>query len=253
MEIFMDGEKQETSGIKSYRSGNSFYRIFETDREWIAEREQNVLWFREHPLFSPKVQVTFYDNGYFMGYEQEVVENFGSFRDYVEKHDVEKEDAEVDTMSMEQKKKLVASIYDKLKKLHSNGVFVGDLTMDRVIFGDEEAYFTKLDEMRYPGINPQTFGQSYLVRPVGASSSLGEVSAYTDNVKACVASLSFMYNFDFEELVHGGVLKVGSVKDCVDALVEDEQEKEGIFKVLDSTEPVVYLDDVLNKTNEAKK
>ena len=235
---------KRTNGGSVYRSGESLYKFYDDNNAWIDEKKRNVLYFKNNRLIHPYMEVTFFEGDHFLGFSQEYIENLGTFKDGVSDN----------RLSGDAKNAIVMSVFQKLKTLHSNGILVGDLHADNIIYNDTEGFIVDLDEVRFKGQDDFKFEEMYQIKPDDGTPHIKVASEYTDNVKATVAALSFLYGFDLEDLIIDKVLKVSMVKEWVSTMISDTDFRQDIYRVLDSRDKVIYFDEVLEKQqNNVKK
>ncbi len=239
----MDRIDDSSNGGKLYLEDGILYKFYEDNRSFIEEKERNVLFFKKHPLFSPKIGITFYEGDYFLGFSQEFIPNSRTFKDAIGDESIN------DSI----KRNAVSGVFRKMRMLHEYGVFVGDMHSRNIIFNENDGYIIDLDEVKFKGVDDFKFQELYQIQVDGESPRIKVASEYTDNVKATVSALSLLYGFDFEELVVDKVLRIDDLKRCVGAIISDDDFKGSVFEVLDSKDKVVYFDEVLEKQNKNVK
>ena len=221
--------------------GISLEKLF-NDYKNNDERIRNIKFFRENPMFSPKINYTFSSGNLLLGYNMEFIPGCITFKDAVGD----------DSYTYEDKLRAINGIFDKLKLLHKHDILIGDMHAQNIMFNSEDGYIVDLDEVRFLEEDAGKFDSVYhLVSEDGTV--IEEESFYTDNVKATVCCLSLLYGVDFEDIMHHGTLKIADLRESIDAVVSDKNFKQDIFGLLDSRDIVVYFDEVLAKQNISKK
>ena len=206
------------------------------------ERIRNIKFFRENPMFSPKINYTFSSGNLLLGYNMEFIPGCITFKDAIGD----------DSYTHEDKLRAITGVFDKLKALHKCDILIGDMHAQNIMFNSEDGYIVDLDEVRFLEEDAGKFDSAYhLVSEDGTV--IEEESFYIDNVKATVCCLSLLYGVDFEDIMHHGVLKITDLKEAIDTIISEKDFKEDIFSMLDSKDVVVYFDEVLAKQNVSKK
>lgn len=234
---------EPTNGGNLYLEDGILYKFFEDNRSFIDEKERNVLYFKNNPLFSPKIGITFYEGTEFLGFSQEFIPGCKTFKDAIGD----------ESISYDNKVSAINGVFSKMRTLHENGVLVGDMHSRNIIFNASDGYIVDLDEVRFKGVDDFKFEELYQLKIDENSPHIKVANEYTDNVKATVSALSLLYGVDFEELIHDKILRVDELKDAIEAVISDGDFKAEVFRVLDSKDEVVYFDEVLAKQNTDKK
>lgn len=219
----------------------SLFKFF-TDYKCNDERVRNIKFFRENPMFSPRINYTFNSGSYLLGYSMEFIPGCITFKDAVGD----------ESYTYEDKVKAINGIFSKLKMLHKCDILVGDMHEQNIMFNSQDGYIVDLDEVRFLEEDAGKFDSAYHLE-LEDGTVLEEESFYTDNVKATVCCLSLLYGVDFEDIMHHGVLKISDFKMAIDTVINDGDFKGELFHMLDSKDDVVYFDDVLAKQNVSKK
>lgn len=195
-------DDNSSNGGKLYLEDGILYKFYEDNRSFIEEKERNVLFFKEHPLFSLKIGITFYEGDYFLGFSQEFIPNSRTFKDAIGDESIS------DNIKMS----AVIGVFKKMRMLHEHGILVGDMHSRNIIFDENDGYIIDLDEVRFKGVDDFKFQELYQIQIDEESPRIKVASEYTDNVKATVSALSLLYGFDFEELVVDKVLRIDDLK-----------------------------------------
>lgn len=217
---------------------DSLYKFF-TDYNCNEERKRNIHFFRENPMFSPKINYTFNSGSTLLGYCMEFIPGCITFKDAVGD----------ESFTHEDKIKAINGVFSKLKMLHKCDILVGDMHAQNIMFNGQDGYIVDLDEVRFMEKDTHKFDAAYRLQIDEDSAVMEEENFYTDNVKTTVCALSLLYGVDFEDIMHHGVLKISDLKAAIDIVIGDSDFKGDIFNLLDSHENVIYFDDVLAKQN----
>ena len=215
---------------------------FFNDYKCNDERIRNIKFFRENPMFSPKINYTFSSGNYLLGYNMEFIPGCITFKDAIGD----------DSYSQEDKVRAINGVFSKLKLLHKCDILVGDMHAQNIMFNSEDGFIIDLDEVRFLEEDAGKFDSAYFLG-MEDGTVLEEESFYTDNVKATVCCLSLLYGVDFEDIMHHGVLRISDLKTEIDSVISDEKFKSDIFDMLDSRDSFVYFDEVLAKQNISSK
>ena len=207
------------------------------------ERVRNIQFFRENPMFSPIINYTYSSGNYLLGYNMEYIPGGITFKDAVGDESYTHED----------KVKAINGVFSKLKLLHKCDILVGDMHAQNLMFNPQDGYILDLDEVRFKDEDDYKFDVAYQLRMDDESPIMEIDSFYTDNVKATVCALSLLYGVDFEDVMHHGIMKISDLKSAIDIVIGDADFKGDVFKLLDSTDEVIYFDDVLAKQNGKTK
>lgn len=234
---------EPTNGGSVFLENGILYKFFEDNRCFIEEKERNVLFFKENPMFSPKIGITFYNGTDFLGYSMEYIPGCKTFKDAIG-------DGEI---THDIRVKAINGVYSKLKLLHKCDILVGDMHSRNVIFNNNDGYIVDLDEVRFKGEDDFKFEEFYQLKFSEDSPQIKVASAYTDNIKAMISCLSLLYGVDFEDLIHDKVLRIDELRDAIDVVISDGEFKGDVFRLLDSRDEVIYFDEILAKQNIAKK
>ena len=218
----------------------SLYKFF-TDYKCNEERKRNIQFFRENPMFSPKINYTFNSGNILLGYSMEFIPGCITFKDAIGD----------ESYSHEDKVKAINGIFSKLKMLHKCDILVGDMHAQNIMFNGQDGYIVDLDEVRFKE-DANKFESTYKLQSEDGT-VIDEESYYTDNVKATVCALSLLYGVDFEDIMHHGTMKISDLKAAIDVVISDGDFKGDVFKLLDSRDEVFYFDDVLVKQNTNTK
>ena len=218
----------------------SLYKFF-TDYKCNEERKRNIQFFRENPMFSPKINYTFNSGNILLGYSMEFIPGCITFKDAIGD----------ESYSHEDKVKAINGIFSKLKMLHKCDILVGDMHAQNIMFNGQDGYIVDLDEVRFKE-DANKFESTYKLQSEDGT-VIDEESYYTDNVKATVCALSLLYGVDFEDIMHHGTMKISDLKAAIDVVISDGDFKGDVFKLLDSRDEVIYFDDVLVKQNTNTK
>ena len=172
-----------------YISNNTLYKIFIDEYYFIEEKERNVNFLIANPIpNTPKIYDKLYIKKRFTGYIMEYIPNTITFRQAINMN-----------IPIERKIKAITDIYETLKYLHSLNIYLGDIHSDNVLISNEgNGYIIDLEEIRFPG-DEFKFKQYYIV-----DNGYGRInipSAYTDNVKLFISSLSLLIGKDLEAYV----------------------------------------------------
>jgi hypothetical protein len=225
------------NGGDVYLVDNVVYKSFLGNTCFITEKCRNVQWFKNNKIFKPYILEMFYDKNEFIGYSQEYIQNAKSF----------KEGINDSTLSYDFKIKIIRDIFDKLRLLHNNGFFYGDIHLENVCYNEEEGFLLDLDEVRLKDVDDFKFSEYYNIRRNQNSPAIKVASKYTDNVKMAIVSLSILYNFNFEEILKKSNLK--EVKKYIDCFIEDSELKCKIYDLFDKEDRIdeefIYFDDIL--------
>lgn len=220
---------------------DSLYKFF-TDYNCNDERKRNIQFFRDNPMFSPKINFGFNSGSTLLGYSMEFIPGCITFKDAIVEEDISHDD----------KLKAINGIFSKLKLLHKCDIIVGDMHSQNIMFNSQDGYIVDLDEVRFLGDDPGKFDSAYhLVLDDGTV--IEEENFYTDNVKTTICALSLLYGVDFEDIMHHGKIRIPDLKMAIDTVISDGDFKGEIFSLLDNTDKVVYFDDILAKQNINKK
>lgn len=220
----------------------SLYKFF-TDYKCNDERKRNIQFFRENPMFSPRINYTFNSGNILLGYSMEFIPGCITFKDAIGDESYTHED----------KVKAINGVFSKLKMLHKCDILVGDMHAQNIMFNGQDGYIVDLDEVRFMEEDAHKFDSAYRLQFDDDSPIIDEESYYTDNVKATVCALSLLYGVDFEDIMHHGVMKISDLKSAIDVVISDGEFKGDVFRLLDSRDEVIYFDEILAKQNVAKK
>lgn len=234
---------ETSNGGDLYLYNGVLYKFYNTNRSFIEEKERNVNYLKEQSLFAPYVIEIFYENGEFIGYSLEYINNSRNFREAIDDN----------SLSYERKIELINGIFSKLRMLHERGIVVGDMHAQNLLYNDEDSYLIDLDEIRFIGVDDFKFEDKYLIKPCNGKPHINVASPYTDNVKTTIACLSMLVGFDMESLIVDKILNISDVKDWLIRYMDDIQLRNRIFELLDSKDEVIYFDEVLNNKGRGAK
>lgn len=220
----------------------SLYKFF-TDYNCNEERKRNIQFFRENPMFSPRINYTFNSGSILLGYSMEFIPGCITFKDAVGDESYTHED----------KLKAINGVFSKLKMLHKCDILVGDMHAQNIMFNRQDGYIVDLDEVRFMEEDAHKFETAYKLQIDEDGTLIDEESYYTDNVKTTVCALSLLYGVDFEDIMHHSVMKISDLKAAIDIVISDGEFKGDIFSLLDSRDEVIYFDEILAKQNVDKK
>lgn len=220
----------------------SLYKFF-TDYNCNEERKRNIQFFRENPMFLPRINYTFNSGSTLLGYSMEFIPGCITFKDAVGD----------ESYTYEDKLKAINGVFAKLKMLHKCDILVGDMHAQNIMFNGQDGYIVDLDEVRFIDDDAHKFETAYKLQVDEDGTLIDEESCYTDNVKTTVCALSLLYGVDFEDIMHHGVMKISDLKSAIDVVVNDSDFKGEVFKLLDSRDKVIYFDEILAKQNVDKK
>lgn len=234
---------ETSNGGDLYLDNGILYKFYNAKRSFMDEKERNVNYLREHPLFRPHVIEMFYDNGEFIGYSQEYIDNSKNFREAITDKN----------LSYERKIELIRDVFSKLRMLHERGIVVGDMHSKNLLYNEDGGYLIDLDEIRFLGVDDFKFEDKYLIKPSSDKPHIKVASPYTDNVKTTIACLSMLVGFDLETLVDDKILHLSVVKDWLNMNMSDIELRDKIFKLLDSKDEVIYFDEILTSKGKGLK
>ena len=231
----LDINKEYNNGGSLYLEDGYLYKVYDEISYFREEKERNIRFLMNNDIpNTPKIYKMLYKNNEFNGYIMEYIEGTITFRESLNKN--------IDFMD---KVSAIKDIYKSLKTLHSYNICIGDIHLSNFLYKDGHGYVIDLDEIRYPEDNFK-FRERYLVKESIKSVPSKQASFITDNIKACICCLSFLYNIDLENIICKYSLK--SVKIILKFLTSGEEYKE-ISKVLDVNK-LCYFDDILiNRVN----
>ena len=231
----LDINKEYNNGGSLYLEDGYLYKVYDEISYFREEKERNIKFLMSNNIpNTPKIYKMLYKNNEFNGYIMEYIEGTITFRESLNKN--------IDFMD---KVSAIKDIYKSLKTLHSYNICIGDIHLSNFLYKDGHGYVIDLDEIRYPEDNFK-FRERYLVKENIKSVPSKQASFITDNIKACICCLSFLYNIDLENIICKYSLK--SVKIILKFLTSGEEYKE-ISKVLDVNK-LCYFDDILiNRVN----
>ena len=234
----LDINKEYNNGGSLYLEDGYLYKVYNEISYFREEKERNIKFLISNNIpNTPKIYKMLYKNNEFNGYVMEYIEGAMTFRDGMKQE-----------ISFSDKIKAILDVYKTLKVLHSYGICIGDIHLSNFLYKDGHGYVIDLDEIRYPEDNFK-FRERYLVKESIKSVPSKQASFITDNIKACICCLSFLYNIDLENIICKYSLK--SVKMILKFLTSDEEYKE-ISKVLDVNK-LCYFDDILiNRVNKSR-
>lgn len=234
----LDINKEYNNGGSLYLEDGYLYKVYDEISYFREEKERNIKFLMNNSIpNTPKIYKMLYKNNEFNGYVMEYIEGAMTFRDGMKQE-----------ISFSDKIKAILDVYETLKVLHSYGICIGDIHLSNFLYKDGHGYVIDLDEIRYPE-DYFKFRERYLVKESIKSVPSKQASFITDNIKACICCLSFLYNIDLENIICKYSLK--SVKIILKFLTSNEEYKE-ISRVLDVNK-LCYFDDVLvNRVNKSR-
>lgn len=233
------------NGGNLYTDYQLLYKLFDDNPCFLDEKERNVHYLYKKRLFHPYVLDILY-HGFgkkkrFLGYVQEFIPNAKTFRDGISDQEI----------SYEEKEKIIGDVFDKLRILHAEDKYLGDVHLENFIYNEDGGYIIDLDEIRFQGVDDFNFEDCYLIKPDHNSPAIRIADRYTDNVKTMIASLSFLYGFDLEAIVKNGTLV--DVKQYLECMIEDKEFQGKVFQILDCRDEVTYFDEILGNTVSKKE
>ena len=184
-------DTHNNGGIIYIANNKIVYKIFKDHCFFQSEVERNMNFLIKNSIpNTPKIYDIVFIDGKFLEYAMEYIHNTITFRQAIGKK-----------LELQMKLKAIQDIYDAIKYLHQNNIFLGDVHSDNfLISADGKGYIIDLDYMRFPG-DEYKFEQCYLIKPNNQSYKINIASKYTDNIKVMVSCLSLLLDIDLENFI----------------------------------------------------
>ena len=234
--IFLDNMKKIDNGLTNggsvYLKDSIIYKFFSDKPYFLEEKLRNVLFLSQEKLFHPFIMNPIYDNGEFIGYTEEYIQNAFSWKEAIY-YDLPKEF----------QFKIICDVYEKLKILHCHNYYYGDIHMCNLLFNNNDGFLIDLDEIRLMGEDEFKFSEYYNVHLTNTSPYLKKSSLYLDNVKMMVSSLSLLLNYDFEVFLQNNSLE--ELKKILSYFLDYDGFLQSICYLIDAKEENIYFDDIL--------
>lgn len=183
---------------------------------------------------TPKVRDKIYIDGRCSGYVMDYIKNAFTFKEAIEKR-----------IEIDNKIKAIIDIYKPLKYLHSRGICLGDIHLENALINrNGDGYLIDLDYLIFPG-DEFKFSKKYLIRLNNKSNRINRESAYVDNIKAMICSLSLILGNNLENYINNYSYDIN-----LESIYNDVISNVGIryldkyFTRLMQGENVYYFDDV---------
>ena len=188
--LSFENSTHNNGGKIYFQDQNTILKIF--DMVYFEdETERNIDFQIQNNIpNTPRVYDKVYVDREFKGYSMEYKKQTMTFRD-----------AGNSNISYENKLKAIMDVYQGLKFLHENDIYLGDIHSDNFLIDKNgHGYLIDLEEMRFPG-DEFKFNQCYLIRPNSNSPKINIADAYTDNVKTLISSLTLLTGIDLEKMI----------------------------------------------------
>lgn len=230
----IETNKEHNNGGTLYLINNFLYKYYGSVNYFIEEKERNINFLMENPIpNTPHIIEKLTENGEFCGYIMEYIDDSKTLRQGMKEN-----------LPEESKLSIIADIYQALKRIHDLGACLGDIHMDNFIYQGDRGFIIDLDEIRFPG-DEFKFRECYLIRESKGSMVSKKATRNTDNIKLAICCLSFLYQFDFEEIIMKESLQ--EVKEQLRDIIPLPQ-YESIEKIFDLNN-LYYLDDIICSPN----
>lgn len=239
----IDTSKMRKINDGTNNGGNLFldegllYKVYENNY-CTKDKEQNLLLLKSAQFFPPKIMELFYDDTQVVAYSQEFIPNAVTFKEGINEN-----------LSYLRKAQIISDVFCKLRILHENNIYIGDVHSRNLVYNDEGGFIVDLDEIRTKESDRMKFTEYYYIRK-DSSSPMMISSKYTDNIKLTISALSLLYNFDFEKIAKDGSLD--RVKSYLGIFISNREFRQEVFEVFDNERKIIYFDQVLNKYNKGK-
>lgn len=184
-------DNKHNHGGKLYLLEGKLYKIFSSISYFEDEVERNIDFQRSHRIpNTPVIYDKVFIDGVFSGYVMEYIENSNTIRNLIGQK-----------INLEIKLRAIRDIYNGLKYLHSNNIFLGDVHSENfLINSDGRGFIIDLDYMVFVG-DEYKFTQCYLIKPNSKVYKINISSRYTDNVKVMLVCLSLLLGINLEEFI----------------------------------------------------
>ena len=181
--------KDVRSTDKIYIQDGILYKIF-GDNSFIREKKRNIDYLIHNKVpNSPEIYIKINKGNEICGYAMEYIPNAMTFRQAIGNN-----------LPLNTKIKAIEDVYEALKHLHTNSIYLGDIHSDNMLITETGGYLIDLEEIRFPG-DEWKYKQYYLVKPNSNSKRINIPSDYTDNIKLMICSLSLLLDRDLELLI----------------------------------------------------
>lgn len=208
------------------------YKYFTDCHAFEEEKERNIDFLLKHDIPNiPKIKKKIYEKGHFIGYVIEYIPNTITFRQAI--------NSDID---YEKKENAIINVFNTLKELHANKLFLGDIHSDNFLISKTgDGYIIDLEEMRGEG-DEFKFKSLYLIQPNNKSLRLNISSEYTDNVKLMITAISLLYDIDLELFIDETKHSINLEKIYNEVIINFHDEKlDTYFEKLINKEKVGYF------------
>lgn len=215
------------------------YKIFHDRYIFINERERNVDFLSKHNIPNCATPINkIILNGDFYGYSEKYIPNASTF----------KKGINANNLSLKAKLEIIRDIYIPLKYLHSKGIYLGDIHLDNFIYNNTNGFLIDLDDVRFKG-DEYKFKEYYNLKKTSTSPAIIVENNNTDNIKATICALSFIYGINIEEYVKNNDIE--SLKKIINQLSLCKSTKNYIFDNLSNFDgDVLYFGEYLNEFSD---
>lgn len=171
-----------------YKKGDTLYKTYDDNAIFKDEKLRNIKNLMIVSLDNfPKIKTQLIVDGQYNGYTMEYIKDSKTLKDVIN------DNTDIDT-----KLKYIKDIYKPIRELHQIGYVIGDVRLDNFICTSDKAYIIDLDDIRHK--NEKFKNHSYYFVKYNNDHEHIIETENTDNIKACLASLSILYGENYEEI-----------------------------------------------------